>query len=146
MATYGVLCLVFALGAWACGGTGSGPAGDVSNFAGAAWTGTATATTTCGAASSMSSVPFDVTFLQSKQAGDVYYVSGSSGNPDCVFDFAVSGDSAMLTHASVTCASGSRYTSYDLTSDGHRLTGELVGTVVQGGQSCGEVVDVAATR
>ncbi len=122
-------------------GSGLGDAGSsgVSNFEGATWTGTLTATLSCGDAGTATSTSSETVTFVPTATGFSY-----TDKNGCTLDFTVSGSTATLSNAPVTCSvstdAGSsevQYTSATLTSaDGHNLTVDTQGNVNSGSLSC----------
>ena len=128
---------------------GDGGSTGLSNFEGAAWTGTLTATLSCAdAGTSTSSASESVTFVPTA-SGFAY--TDKSG---CTLDFTVSGSTATLSNGPVRCSvstdAGStevQYTSATLTSaDGHQLTVDIQGSVNSGSRSCSVAESGTLTR
>jgi hypothetical protein len=137
-----VLALVFLVG---CGGS-SGP--DLSKFEGN-WSGNLTTTVTCGGQSQSGNAAVTLG-LSAGSGADLQYLSQGG----CLFKFNVSGNTASLANAPVTCSTTSNgaalvlnFTSYSLsTSDGHSLTATAGGTVTSGGENCTVAITGSAAR
>jgi hypothetical protein len=121
---------------------------DFTKFTGATWSGTNTITQTCGGATVTRTVAISVQFYGNGGTG-IYYPSKDG----CVFDFTVSGDTASLSNAPVTCsATGDAgvetytVTAYTVTtSDGHSLTGTSTSTGM-GVANCTLTADIKLAR
>jgi hypothetical protein len=129
-----LVVIAFAL-AVACGGTNGGntvgasnpkPGANPDNWLGSAWNGNVTTTVSCpGQAQQNASTLYKVAFSTSSDADFQY--SSSAG---CTYKFKVSGNTAALSNAPVSCSTTSSgftitatWTQYTLTtSDGHNLT------------------------
>lgn len=128
-----------------CGG-GSGP--DLSRFEGT-WNGNLSSTVVCGTQSQSGNSTDSIT-LSAGSGADLQYLS----NAGCLFKFNVSGGTASLSNAPVTCSTTSNgtvlalnFSSYSLsTSDGHHLTANATATIASGGQTCNLVITGSATR
>jgi hypothetical protein len=121
---------------------------DFTKFTGAAWTGTKTDTERCGGTTVTRTESLSLQFDTNGDSGIEYRsVDG------CLFDFTVSGDTATLSNAPVTCsampadAGVETYTvtSYTLTTDGHSLTGTSASTDM-GVDNCTETVTFTLSR
>ena len=89
----------------------------------------------------------------SAATGMTYTAQGASGftgtdNDGCTFDWTVSGDTATLSNAPVTCTKQPEtITAFTLTtSDGKHLSGMASGTAMSGATSCTFTVMLTATR
>jgi hypothetical protein len=130
-----------------CGGSSTGA--NLSNFQGAWPTVHLTTTINCGG----SPVTQDTTVSVSIGPGtgaDLQHTSNSG----CLYKFNVSGSTATLSNAPVTCSTTSGGTTYVLTvtsftattSDGHNLTLTASGTITSGGSSCSYAITGNGTR
>jgi hypothetical protein len=133
-----------------CGGGGGGDSKDLSKFTGSIWNTTLTTTISCsGQAPATGSTSTTLGFSPGSGA-DLQYTSVSG----CLFKFSVSGNTASLSNAPVSCSTTSSGTSYVLTlnsytastSDGHNLTINAAGSVASGGTSCPTTLTGSATR
>ena len=123
---------------------GADSGADLSNFTGAAWTGTTKLTTMCGASAPFSlTEPFGATFTAQCPSG-LSYTSIGGG---CTFEFSVSGSTATLTNGPVMCFEFT-YQDYTLTSsNGSQLSASVSGTFsTDDGGSCSFTVTIMATR
>jgi hypothetical protein len=129
----------------------SSPSVNLSNFTGA-WSGTFTTTVDCedgGIISGPDSETGSIGLSASGSSGLTY-----ASMDGCVFDFSVSGDTATLSNAPVTCSLATdagaivlMYTSYTLsTPDGQHLTGTVTANGTEGGFSCTLSETLSATR
>ena len=140
--------------AWACGGSSNSGGGsgtkNLANFQGATWSGTGNQVTTCSGqppANSSGSVSFA---LSAGSGADLQY----SSTAGCLFKFNVSGNTASLANAPVTCSTVSggvtvtiTITSYTLTtSDGHNLSFSNGGTASASGTTCTIAITGTVTR
>jgi len=120
-------------------GTGDAGSGGLSNFEGAAWTGTLTETVSCGDAGTSTGAPSESFDLVPTASG--FSFTDKNG---CTLDFTVSGSTATLSNAPVVCSvstdAGSireQFTSVTLTStDGHHLSVDVQGSVTSTARSC----------
>jgi hypothetical protein len=142
--------LVFAWAA-ACGGSdGGGSTKNLANFEGATWNGQFTTTVTCpGSAPQNSGAIYAVVFSPGTGA-DLQYGTQTG----CVYKFNVTGNTASLSNAPVSCTSSSggtsvtaTWTSYSATtSDGHNLSFTAAGSGSALGQTCPFTQTGTATR
>ncbi len=145
--------IVFALAA-GCGGSSSNNSGggtkNLANFEGTVWNGQITTTVTCpGTSAQSSSAAYAVVFSPGTGA-DLQYTSQAG----CIYKFNVSGNTAALSNAPVSCStsvSGTTvtltWTSYNVTtSDGHALSLTADGTGSAQGQTCPFSMTGSATR
>jgi hypothetical protein len=142
-----VLAIAIALAA-ACGGSSSNK---FANFEGAAWNASLTDTASCPAPIGTQSAPrmYSLTFVPATGA-DLQFTSAEG----CVYKFNVSGNTATLANAPVSCTvnvSGIigvvSWTSFTATtSDGHTLTINTAGTASNGVLSCTFTEMGTATR
>jgi hypothetical protein len=134
----------------ACGsGTGSTGSGttNLDNFRGAAWNGTLNVTITCPGSAPLSGPSPGAIQLSSGTGADLQYASSAG----CFFQFNVSGNTATLSNAPVSCSTSSggvTFTSYTLTTnDGHTMTASLGGTFTPPGQpACSQTITGNLTR
>jgi hypothetical protein len=122
-----------------CGSSSSDDA-DRAHFTGAEWMVTGTQMTTCGTGPAESdSLSTEFAFLNNGSGIDYLSAAG------CRFEFSVSGDTATLSNAPVSCtdtpSTGDTvevtFTTYTMTtSDGEHLTVDQTGTVVSGPTTC----------
>jgi hypothetical protein len=140
-----IFLIAVAVAIASCGGSSSTP----SNFTGAAWSVTLTTTLDCGGQTTSDSQSTAIVFTENNS--DIGYVS----NDGCDYQFALSGDTATLTNAPVTCSAlasdGStlllNIDSYTATcADGHHLTIVASGTVTDSGATCDITLDGSGTR
>jgi hypothetical protein len=130
------------------GGAEAGSSG-LSNFEGAAWTGTLMETASCGDAGMATSTPSESVTLVPTASG--FSFTDKNG---CTLGFTVSGSTATLSNAPVTChvstdagVSEVQYTSVTLTStDGHALTVDLHVSVSSPSVSCSIAESGTLTR
>jgi hypothetical protein len=131
----------FAL-AIACGGSNGGntlgasnpnPGANPNNWLGSAWNGSVSTIVSCsGQAQQSANTAYTVTFSKSSDA-DFQYTSGAG----CTYKFKVSGNTASLSNAPVSCSANgttvtATWTAYTLnTSDGHSLTISASGTATE---------------
>jgi hypothetical protein len=121
---------------------------DFTKFTGTTWSGTNTIAETCGGATATHVESFTVQFSPNGDNGIDY-----PSKDGCVFDFTVSGDTATLSNAPVTCsgmfgdAGVETYTvtTFTLTTDGHSLTGTSTYTGM-GVDSCTFTATFALSR
>jgi hypothetical protein len=144
--------IILALAA-GCGGSdtgGDGSTKNLANFQGSTWSGTTTTTLTCpGSPAQTGNTGFTVAFSPGTGA-DLQYTSQAG----CTYKFNVSGNTASLSNAPVTCstiAGGTTinlaWTSYSVTtSDGHNLTFTAAGTASDSTQTCNFSMSGSATR
>jgi hypothetical protein len=123
-----------------CGGGDSGGTKNLANFQGATWNGQLTSTVTCpGSAPQTSASGYAVVFSPGTGA-DLQYASQAG----CIFQFNVSGNTASLSNAPVSCSTNANGTNVTLawttytvtTSDGHSLNISGAGTGTALGQTC----------
>jgi hypothetical protein len=123
----------------ATGGSSNAP--DFTDWTGGTWTGSQSYTQTCNGSSSTLNGGYSATFAEVGQG--VISVASSSGCPSML---CVSGDTATLAAAPVTC-SDLTYTAYTLTtSDGVHLSGTASGTLTVQGYACTFTVTIDAQR
>jgi hypothetical protein len=134
------LVLTSAAGCGGSDGTGGSSTKDLANFLGATWNGTTTVTVTCpGSAPNTQGAAFALAFTAGTDADFQYTSQGG-----CFYKYNVSGNTASLSNAPVSCtttANGTTVTttwsSYTLTtSDGHSLSINTAGTGTALGQTC----------
>ena len=146
----GLLAVVPLALAVACGGSSS--SNRLSNFEGAAWNASVTDTVACSAPIGTQSVPrtYSLRFVPGTGA-DLQYTSAEG----CVYKFNVSGNTATLANAPVSCtvnvggiATGTvSWTSFTATtSDGHNLTINAGGTAANSVITCSFTETGNATR
>jgi hypothetical protein len=135
-----------------CSSSSSSPSANLNNFTGAAWSGTATTTFNCRDAGSTLPASGSTSFVLSASGSNGLTYTTMDG---CVFDFTVSGDTATLSNAPVTCSLSTDagiavvldVSNYTLsTSDGQHLAGTASGTGMVGGISCNLSQTLSATR
>ena len=145
-----LLGMGFALAA-SCGGSdNSGGAKNLNNFQGGAWNGSISTTVNCpGSAPQTTPSSFAVAFSPGNGA-DLQYTSQAG----CTFKFNVSGNTASLSNAPVSCSAASggttltlSWSSYNVTtSDGHALNLTSAGNASDGAQTCSFTITGSATR
>jgi hypothetical protein len=150
------MLLGLAVGCGAGETSGNGDAGtdagakNLANFLGAAWNVTQTTTVSCpGRPPDTSTDVVSITFSPGTGT-DLQYTSQAG----CTYMFNVSGDTASLANAPVTCTtaiSGLQvtltWTSYTATtSDGHEMTSMSAGTASAQGLTCPFSISGSATR
>ena len=133
-----------------CGGSDSSPTKNLANFLGAAWNGQTSVTVTCpGSAPQSQSAAFAVAFTAGTDADFQYTSQGG-----CFYKFNVSGNTASLSNAPVSCTTTvngttvtTTWSSYTLTtSDGHNLSITTSGSGAALGQTCPFTQTGTATR
>ena len=130
----------------ACGGS-SGK--NLSNFEGNWPNISLTTTVNCGGQTQTANSTVAIG-ISAGNGADLEYTSTAG----CDFKFMVSGNTANLANAPVTCSTTSsgttfvlNFTSYSLTtSDGHHLTLTAGGTAASGGTTCTEALTGSGTR
>jgi hypothetical protein len=131
-----------------CGGSGSsGP--NLSNFEGTWPTGNLTITVNCGGSTATQNSTASIG-IGPGSGSDLQYTS----NDGCLYKFNVSGSTATLSNAPVTCSTTQSGTTYVLTvnsytattSDGHNLTLTGSGTITSGSSTCSYAITGHGTR
>ena len=143
------LVMVSALG---CGGSSNDGGGtkNLANFEGAVWNGQITTTVTCPASSPQATQATIGVQFSPGNGADLEY----SGGGGCVFRFNVSGNTASLANAPVTCTTvvsstsvSATFTSYTATTaDGHSLSVATGGTGSAQGVTCPFTQTATLTR
>jgi hypothetical protein len=137
--------------AGACGGSSSGGGTcdgtkNLCNFDGAPWNGTVITTVTCPGQAPVSASGSGGIQLFPGSGADLQYSSAAG----CLFKFNVSGATATLANAPVSCTSSGTqlsFTSYTLaTLDGHSLRVNSAGTAIIATQTCSFTVSGTLTR
>lgn len=126
-----------------CGGSSSNTGGgtkNLANFEGTAWNGQLTTVVTCPGSQPQSQVSSFAVQFSPGNGADLEYNSGAG----CIFRFNVSGNTASLSNAPVSCASSvggvpvtATFTSYTATTaDGHSLSVATAGSGTAQGVTC----------
>jgi hypothetical protein len=160
MKGFSAACIGIAVGiAVSCGGSESAGGSDAGSdagtknlaaFLGAAWNAVQTTQVSCLGAPPQSSTDAVSILFSPGTGADLQYASPAG----CTYQFNVSGDTASLSNAPVTCSTSFggvpvtlTWTSYTATtSDGHNLTLMSAGTVSFSGQLCPFSITGSATR
>jgi hypothetical protein len=131
-------------------GGSDGGTKDLGNFLGAAWNALLTTTVSCPGALPLTSTDQVLIVFSPGSGADLQYTSPIG----CTYQFNVSGNTASLSNAPVTCSTlfGAvpvtlTWTSYTATtSDGHNLNLMSAGTASLSGQVCSFSITGSATR
>ena len=142
----GTLCAL----ALACGGSDNSGGKNLSNFEGATWNLNLTTTISCAGQAPQSGSTATTVAYSAGSGADLQYTSRDG----CLFKFNVSGNTATLSNAPVSCSTTINGTAYVITfnsysastSDGHNLTVNAAGNIASGGTTCPIALTGSGTR